>query len=88
MGERQPLVKDNLRWKMSFGGRRRTVEEDLWWKTTFGGTPLLVVTPPLDNHSQTQPKNDNPCMLPYGIFSSVIGIGILVVGQGGLGLSL
>ena len=32
-----------------------------------------------------------PCMLPTplcGIFSSVIGIGILVVGQGGLGLSL
>ena len=31
------LVEDDLRWKMTFGGRRSLVEDDLWRKMTFNG---------------------------------------------------
>ena len=64
VGERRPLLEDNLRWKMTFigrqpsVGRRPLVEGNLCGKTTFSGRrPLL-----------------DPCMLPTplcGIFSSV-----------------
>ena len=37
-GGRQPLVEDDLRWKMTCGVRRPAVEDDLQWKTTFAGS--------------------------------------------------
>ena len=57
-------LKDNLQWKMTFGGRQPLVEDNLWWKTTFsGGWPLV------ENNlrwrttfSGRQPSVD-PCML-------------------------
>ena len=30
-------MEDDLRWKMTFGGKEPLVEDALWWKTTFGG---------------------------------------------------
>ena len=36
------LVEDNLRWKMTFGGRHPLVEDGLWWKTAFGGSQRSV----------------------------------------------
>ena len=54
--KRQLLVEDNIQWKTTFSGRQRSVEDDVWWKTTFGGIQHSVVTPPLDNHSTTEPK--------------------------------
>ena len=39
--ERQPAIRgssgaeDDLRWKMTFDGRRPLMEDDLQWKTTF-----------------------------------------------------
>ena len=40
--ERQPLVEDDLKLKMTFKGRRPSVKDDLQWKTTFGGRQHLV----------------------------------------------
>ena len=34
------------------------MEDDLWWKMTFGGRQPSVVTPPLDSHSTTEPKEE------------------------------
>ena len=42
---RQPLIEDDLRWKMIFDGRLPLMEEDIWWKTTFDGRrPLMEKT--------------------------------------------
>ena len=38
------------------GARRPWVEDYLWWKTTISGRQPLVVTPPLDSHSTTEPQ--------------------------------
>ena len=45
----RPLVEDDLRWKMTFGGRRPSVEVNLRWKTTYAGWRPSV--------------EDDPCML-------------------------
>ena len=33
MGERRPLVKEDLQWKTTFGGRQPLLEDDFWWNT-------------------------------------------------------
>ena len=38
---RQPLMVDDLWWKMTFGGRQPSVKDNLQWKTTFGGKQSL-----------------------------------------------
>ena len=35
-------VEDDLRWKMTFGGRQHLAEDNLWLKTTFSGRWPLV----------------------------------------------
>ena len=37
VGERRPLIEDDILWKTTFDGRQPSVEDNLRWKTTFGG---------------------------------------------------
>ena len=55
-GGRFPLVEDYLQWTTAFDGRQPSVEDNLQLKITFGGRRPLVLTPPLDSHSKTEPK--------------------------------
>ena len=41
-GGRQPSVKDDLWWKVTFVERPPWLEDSLPWKMTFGGTQPLV----------------------------------------------
>ena len=34
---RQPLMEDDLRWKIPFDGRQPSIENELKWNTTFDG---------------------------------------------------
>ena len=42
--------------KSNFRERRHSVKDHLQWKTTLAGRRPLVVTPPHDSHSTTEPK--------------------------------
>ena len=38
---KQPLMADNLWWKMTFYWRQPMMEDNFWWKTTFEGEEYL-----------------------------------------------